>query len=141
MTFASLLPVVLIAAVATSATTTPLRLALAAGTVLATAIPFTLMGLAIGYALPIKAALAVAQLVFFPLAFGGGLLSAPGQAPGWVEVIAPYLRTRGAVELMWATVGEFTVNRTAIAMLVVWTVAMAGLAAWAYRRDEGRRFR
>ena len=78
MTFVSLLPVVAIAAFATEATTTPLRLALAAGTVLVVALPFTLMGLAIGYALPPKAALAVAQVIFFPLAFGGGLLSAPG---------------------------------------------------------------
>ena len=39
----------------------------------------------------------VAQVVFFPLAFGGGLMSAPGDAPGFVETIAPYLPTRGAV--------------------------------------------
>ncbi len=140
MTFVSLIPVVAIAAIATEATTPPLRLALAAGAVLVVALPFTLMGLAIGYALPPKAALAVAQVIFFPLAFGGGLLSAPGQAPGWVEVIAPYLPTRGAVELMWASVGNYTMDTTALAMLGVWTVAMAGLAAWAYRRDEGNRF-
>jgi ABC-2 type transport system permease protein len=95
MTFVSLVPVVAIAAIATEATTPPLRLALAAGAVLVVALPFTLMGLAIGYALPPKAALAVAQVIFFPLAFDGGLLSAPGQAPGWVEVIASYLPTRG----------------------------------------------
>ena len=141
MTFLSLLPVVAIAAIATAATTSPVRLGLAAGTVLVVALPFTLMGLAIGYALPSKAALAVAQVVFFPLAFGGGLLSAPGRAPGWVEVISPYLPTRGAVELMWATVGDYRVQTTAMVMLGVWTVAMAALAAWAYRRDEGNRFR
>ena len=60
------------------------------------------MGLAIGYSLPSKAAIVVAQVIFFPLAFGGGLLSAPGDAPGFIETIAPYLPTRGAVELMWA---------------------------------------
>jgi ABC-2 type transport system permease protein len=98
------------------------------------------MGLAIGYALPVKAALAVAQVLFFPLAFGGGLMSAPGGAPGFVEAIAPYLPTRGAVELMWAAVGDFTPQSTSLVMLGVWTVAMAALATWAYRRDEGRRF-
>lgn len=115
--FASFLPVVAIAAIATAATASPMELAL-----------------------PSKAALAVAQLLFFPLAFCGGLLSAPGEAPGWVEAIAPYLPTRGAVELMWAAVGDFTPDRTALLMLVSWTVAMAVLAVWAYRRDEGRRF-
>ena len=141
MVLISLAPVVLIAALLTEATTTAVRFVLGIGTVLAISIPFTLMGLFIGYSMPMKAALAVAQVVFFPLAFGGGLLSAPGQAPGWVETIAPYLPTRGAVELMWATVGEFTVDTTAMVMLGVWTVVMAGLAAWAYRRDEGHRFR
>lgn len=141
MTFLSLLPVVVIAALFTQATTTAARLALAAGTVIVIAVPFTLMGLAIGYLLPIKAALAVAQIIFFPLAFGGGLLSAPGQAPGWVEAIAPYLPTRGAVELMWATVGEYSVDALSITALGLWTVMLGALAVWAYRRDEGRRFR
>jgi ABC-2 type transport system permease protein len=140
MTYVALVPVVLIAALLTEATTTPVRFLTAIGTVAATAVPFTLMGLFIGYLLPMKAALAVAQVVFFPLAFGGGLLSAPGEAPGWVETIAPYLPTRGAVELMWATVGEFTPDPTALMMLGVWTVVFGALAVWAYRRDEGRRF-
>jgi ABC-2 type transport system permease protein len=141
LTYVALVPVVLIAAFLTEATTTPVRFVTAIGTVAATAVPFTLMGLFIGYLLPMKAALAVAQLVFFPLAFGGGLLSAPGEAPGWVEAIAPYLPTRGAVELMWATVGDFTPDATALGMLGVWTVVFGGLSVWAYRRDEGRRFR
>jgi ABC-2 type transport system permease protein len=78
MTYIALVPVVLIAAFLTAATTTPVRFLTAIGTVAVTAVPFTLMGLFIGYLLPMKAALAVAQVVFFPLAFGGGLLSAPG---------------------------------------------------------------
>ncbi|MDG4827930.1 ABC transporter permease [Solwaraspora sp. WMMD1047] len=141
MTFISLVPVVVIAAVATEATITPLRFLLAAAIVPVVAIPFTLMGLAIGYALPSKAAVVVAQLVFFPLAFGGGLLSQPDQAPGFIETIAPYLPTRGAVELMWAAVGDYSVNVTSLTMLGVWIAVFAGLAGWAYRRDEGRRFR
>ena len=102
--------------------------------------PFTLLGLAIGYSLPSKAAIVVAQVVFFPLAFGGGLLSAPGDAPGFIEAIAPYLPTRGAVELMWAAVGDWRPDPLALAMLGVWIVLLAAVAGWAYRRDEGRRF-
>jgi ABC-2 type transport system permease protein len=141
LTFVSLTPVVVIAAVATEATIAPQRLALAAGTVVLIAIPFTLMGLTIGYSLPSKAAIAVAQVLFFPLAFAGGLLSAPGEAPGWVELIAPYVPTRGAVELMWTTVGRFPVDPVAMISFAGWTVALAAAAVWAYRRDEGRRFR
>jgi ABC-2 type transport system permease protein len=51
------------------------------------------------------------------------------------------LPTRGGVELMWAAVGDFRPNPLSPVMLAVWTVAMAALAAWAYRRDEGNRFR
>ncbi|HEX6967235.1 MAG TPA: ABC transporter permease [Micromonosporaceae bacterium] len=140
MMFVSLLPVVLIAAVATEASVTVGGFLAAAGTVVLITVPFALMGLAIGYALPSKAALAVAQVLFFPMAFGGGLMSPPGDAPKIIEVVAPYLPTRGAVELMWAAVGDFPVRPLSLLMLVVWTAAMGALAVWAYRRDEGRRF-
>lgn len=135
-----IIPVVIIAAVGTEATITSGGLLAGLGSVVLISIPFTLMGLAIGYALPSKAALAVAQVLFFPLAFGGGLLSAPGSAPGFIEIIAPYLPTRGAVELMWAAVGDFKPNPVSLIALAGWIVVLAVLAVWAYRRDEGRRF-
>ncbi|AGZ38596.1 ABC transporter permease [Actinoplanes friuliensis] len=137
---ASLLPVVVIAAVATEATITLGGFLAAVGAVIVISVPFTLMGLAIGYSLPAKAAIVVAQVLFFPLAFGGGLMTAPGSAPGFVETIAPYLPTGGAARLMWAAVGDFPFDLASTAALVAWTVAFAGVAAWAYRRDEGRRF-
>ncbi|GII90428.1 ABC transporter permease [Sinosporangium siamense] len=139
-TLLSMVPIVAVAATLTEATTTPPRLLLAAGTLVVVSVPFTLMGLAIGYTLPSKAALAVAQVVFFPFAFGGGLMSAPGQAPGFVEAVAPFLPTRGSVELMWAAVAGYPVDPLAMAMLAVWIVATAALAVWGYRRDEGRRY-
>ncbi|RIV36126.1 ABC transporter permease [Micromonospora radicis] len=140
VSYLSLIPLVVIAATLTSARIEPAAFLLALATVTVISVPFTLMGLAIGYALPSKAAIVVAQLVFFPLAFGGGLLSAPDQAPGFIEAIAPYLPTRGAVELMWAAVGGYSVNPLSLVMLGVWVVVLAALAGWAYRRDEGRRF-
>lgn len=136
----SLLPVIVIAALLTEATITPLAFVTAAGLTAVVAIPFILMGLAIGYSLPQKAAIVVAQVLFFPLAFAGGLMTAPGQAPGFVEHLAPYLPTGGAVRLMWATVGDYPFNAGSIVSLIAWTIALAGLAVWAYRRDEGRRF-
>jgi ABC-2 type transport system permease protein len=136
----SLVPVVIIAAVLTAATVTPLAFVAALGATFVIAVPFILMGLAIGYALPAKAAIVVAQLLFFPLAFGGGLMTAPGSAPGFVEDLAPYLPTGGAARLMWAAVGDFPFDLSSTLALVGWTVALAGVAVWAYRRDEGRRF-
>ncbi|MEV0152916.1 ABC transporter permease [Micromonospora sp. NPDC050686] len=140
LTYLAMLPVVVIAAVATAARVSPVQFLLGAVGVAAVSVPFTLLGLAIGYSLPSKAAIVVAQVIFFPLAFGGGLLSGPDDAPGFVKVIAPYLPSRGAVELMWAAVTDWRPDPVALGMLGVWIVALAGLAGWAYRRDEGRRF-
>ncbi|WP_319459707.1 ABC transporter permease [Micromonospora sp. RTP1Z1] len=140
LTYGSMLPVVVIAAVATPARVTPVEFLLGAVAVAVVSVPFTLMGLAIGYSLPSKAAIVVAQIIFFPLAFGGGLLSSPNDAPGFIKAIAPYLPTRGAVELMWAATNDWRLNPLSVAMLGVWIVALATVAVWAYRRDEGRRF-
>ncbi|MGN9763687.1 ABC transporter permease [Micromonospora sp. SD12] len=140
LTYLSLIPVVVIGATLTEARISAPAFLLALATVTVISVPFTLLGLAIGYSMPSKAAIVVAQVVFFPLAFGGGLLSAPDQAPGFVEAVAPFLPTRGAVELMWAATGDYPVNPLSMVMLGVWVVLLAVLAGWAYRRDEGRRF-
>jgi ABC-2 type transport system permease protein len=136
----SLIPVIVIAALLTAATVTPGAFVAALAATFVIAVPFTLMGLAIGYALPSKAAIVVAQLLLLPLAFGGGLMTAPGGAPGFVEGLAPYLPTGGAARLMWAAVGDFPLDVSSLVALAGWTVALAGVAVWAYRRDEGRRF-
>ncbi|MFX4294649.1 ABC transporter permease [Streptomyces bohaiensis] len=140
MMMVSLVPVVIIAALFTPATLSFGAFVLAIGTVLLVSLPFTMMGLAIGYSMSTKAALAIVQLIFLPLAFGGGLMSTPGDEPGFIQTIAPYVPTRGAVELMWAVVGDHQVNPTSVVSLAVWTVLFGSLAVLAYRRDEGRRF-
>jgi ABC-2 type transport system permease protein len=136
----AILPVLVIAALFTKATVTPAGLLLGIGALLVASVPFTLMGLFIGYTLPSKAAIAVAQVVFFPMAFGGGLMSDPLDAPAFIQVIAPYLPSRGGVEVVWAATGDFTPRTLTMVMLGVWTVVCLVLAVWAYRRDEGRRF-
>jgi ABC-2 type transport system permease protein len=136
----SLIPTVIIAALLTAATVTAPAFLAALGVTFVIAVPFILMGLSIGYALPAKAAIVVAQVLFIPLAFGGGLMTAPGSAPGFVEDLAPYLPTGGAARLMWAAVGDFPFDLSSMLAFVGWTVALAGVAVWAYRRDEGRRF-
>jgi ABC-2 type transport system permease protein len=84
--------------------------------------------------------MAVVQLTFFPLAFAGGLFSGAGQAPGFIETIAPYVPTRGAVELMWAAVGDYRLNPVTLISFAVWTLVLGALAVYGHRRDEGERF-
>ena len=139
MTF-SLLPVVLIAWLLTAATLSPLSFLTAIMVTFIISVPFIFMGLAIGYSLPPKAAVVVAQVLFFPLAFAGGLMTEPGNAPGFVQDLAPYLPTGASVRLMWAAVGDYPLALGSVLSLMAWIVALGGVALWAYRRDEGRRF-
>ncbi|WP_433373184.1 ABC transporter permease [Actinoplanes sp. CA-142083] len=136
----SLLPVVLIAWLFTAASLSTLSFLTAFFATFIISVPFILMGLAIGYSVPPKAAVVVAQVLFFPLAFGGGLMTAPGGAPGFVEDLAPYLPTGASVRLMWAAVGDYPLQIGSVLSLIAWIVVLGGVALWAYRRDEGRRF-
>lgn len=140
MTAIGIVPVLLVAALLTEAVVTPARLLLGLGALLVASIPFQLLGLFIGYALPAKAAIAVVQLTLFPMAVGGGLFMNPLDAPAFIELVAPFLPSRGAVELVWAAVGHGTPGTLSMAMFGLWTLAAGALAVWAYRRDEGRRF-
>jgi ABC-2 type transport system permease protein len=136
----SLTPVVVIAALFTPASLSGTEFLAAIGATAVISLPFILMGLGVGYSLPQKAAIVVAQVLFLPLAFGGGLMGGPDWQPGFVGTIAPYLPTGGAVRLMWAAVGDYPFEWASAASLIGWTVALGGIAVWAFRRDEGRRF-
>ncbi|MBF8190562.1 ABC transporter permease [Nonomuraea sp. K274] len=136
----SVVPVLLVTAVFTEATITPARLLLALGALIVGGIPIMLMGMFVGFLLSSKAAIAVSQVLFFPLAILGGLLMPPQLLPDFVEVVSPYVPTRGAAELIWwASVGQRP-DTVALVLLAAWTVLLAVAAGWAYRRDEGRRF-
>jgi ABC-2 type transport system permease protein len=136
----SVIPVLLVAAFFTEAAITPLRLLLGLGVLVAGGIPFMLLGLFIGFMLTAKAAIAVSQLLFFPLAILGGLLLPPQILPDFIEAVSPYTPARGAAELLWWAIAGNDPNVTALIALAGWTVVAAAGAAWAYRRDEGRRF-
>ncbi|MEV0383962.1 ABC transporter permease [Nonomuraea sp. NPDC050643] len=136
----SVVPVLLVAVFFTEATITLPRLLLGLVALIAGVIPFALIGLFIGYLLTAKAAIAVSQILFFPMAILGGLLLPPTILPAFIQVISPYVPTRGVAELLWAITSGTTPDTVALIMLAVWTVVAAAAATWAYRRDEGRRF-
>ncbi|GII00283.1 ABC transporter permease [Planobispora takensis] len=140
MTLIGIVPVLIVAALFTEATVTPVRFLLGFLALMLASAPFQLLGLFIGYALPSKAAIAVVQLTLFPMAVGGGLLTNPVDPPAFIDAVAPFLPSRGAVELVWAALGYGTPDTLALVMFGVWTAVAAVLAAWAYRRDEGDRF-
>lgn len=86
------------------------------------------------------AALAVAQVLLLPLAFGGGLFLPPEAFPSWLDAVSRVLPTRAGRDLLVGATTGADVGLTTLLVLAGWTVVAFALAGWAYRRDEGRRF-
>ena len=126
--------------------TTPLRLeagqALRVAIALALgAIPFAGLGVAIGYSVKARSAVPVANLIYLPLAFAGGLWVPPHRLPEAVQQISPYLPTRMFGEIAWAAVDGRAAPAEAAGGLAAYGALFLGLAAWRYRREERLRYR
>lgn len=125
--------------------TTPVSLNMPQGMALAAAllvgsIPFALLGFAIGYLASPKAALPIANLLFLSLAYLGAMWTGPGSLPDGIRALSLALPTRQWMEILWAPLRE-TVPLLAVLGLLVWGTVFALVATWAYRRDDGQRFR
>ncbi len=140
MMVVSVIPVLVIAALFTEATITAPRLLLGVAAVLVSSVPFMLIGLFIGFAMPSKAAIAVSQILFFPLAILGGLLMPLQIMPAFVDTVSRFVPSRGAGELVWWAAAGVEPEVLPLVTLGVWTLVSGAAAVWAYRRDEGRRF-
>jgi len=139
--YTALVPPVLIGVFLTTATLTGVQELGAAAMVVGVAVPFTLLGLAIGYSMSTKAALAVVQCVLFPLAFAGGLFMPPEVFPPWLDAFSQALPSRAARDLVVQVPTGIEGSAYALPVLLAWTAVFAALAVWAVRTDEGRRFR
>lgn len=91
--------------------------------------------------MPSKAAIAVAQVLLLPLAFGGGLFLPPETFPAWLDAVSVWLPTRAGRELVVPAAIGGGVSPLAVAVLLGWSAVAGAAAVWAYRRDEGRRYR
>ncbi len=136
-----LLPLVLIAWLFTDATVTGGRLVAGVLVIAAAALPFLLLGMAVGYSMSAKAALPVVQVLLFPLAFAGGLFMPPEAFPDWLDGLSTALPSRAGRDLLVQALTGDPAPATSVPVLVAWGALFAALAVWAYRRDEGRRFR
>ena len=136
-----LVPLVLLAWLLTAATLAPSRLAPTVAALLLAGVPLFGIGISIGYTLSTNAALAVAQLLLLPLAFGGGLFLPPETFPGWLDAVSTWLPTRAGRDLVVTASTGVGLPGTTLLVLAAWIVITGSLAVWAYRRDEGRRFR
>ncbi|WP_299537448.1 ABC transporter permease [uncultured Streptomyces sp.] len=141
MTVLGTIPLVLVAMAGTEAEASPADVALGFGALLLAVIPFALFMLAVGYAVNpylVNMLTSVAPLLLVVL---GGLLADPTDTGGFIGTVAPYIPIRGAAELVWAAVSDYSPRPVSLISQGVWTVVLAFVAHRAYRADEGRRFR
>jgi len=104
------------------------------------AVPFALLGIALGYWASPRGALPVANILYLVLAFAGGLWTTPANLPTSVASVSPLIPTRQFGNVLWgATEGRLWRPQDWL-LLLAWSAVFAALAAWGYRRDEGRRY-
>jgi ABC-2 type transport system permease protein len=134
----------LLVAVAALATTDaglpPSRWIALAGALALGSIPFALLGIALGYWASPRSALPVANVLYLVLSFLGALWTTPEHLPSSLEAISPLVPTRQFGNVLWgAAEGRIWPPRDWL-LLLGWACAFALLAAWGYRRDEGKRY-
>jgi len=141
MSLLALVPLLLVGGLLTAATATPGQLVLGLLAIAVASLPFALLGICVGYSMSMKAAIAVIQVTFFALAFGGGLFLPPILFPDWLNAISQFLPSRMARDfVIWAVEGGDLAPLTWIGLLV-WVLGLLALALVLFRRDEGRRYR
>ncbi|UPO76075.1 ABC transporter permease [Arthrobacter sp. Helios] len=117
------------------------RVPLAVAVWLLCGLPFLCLGLLIGYLCTSKVAIAVTQVVFFPLAFAGGMMLPPEIFSPGLDLFSRFLPSRAARDLSVSALSGEPFEATAVICFLAWTAVLAAGAIWANRRDQGRRFR
>ena len=137
----AILPVIVIGGLFTAADASLPRIVAGLGALAISALPFMFIGICIGYSMPMKAAIAVVQIVMFALAFAGGLFLPPILFADWLDTMSKFLPSRQAREfVIWAVEGGRLEPWVWIGILA-WTAVTLALALVLFRRDEGLRYR
>lgn len=109
------------------------------GVLVAGALPFCALGLAIGTLAGPNSAPAIVNLINLPLAFLGGLWIPLAALPAPLAHVAFWLPTYHLGQLALATIGAGTgAPFVHVAFLGAYAAAFLALAAYGWRRDEGK---
>ena len=105
------------------------------------AIPFALMGICLGLAVNSRTVLPLANLVYLPLSFAGGLWMPPNILPTAVQEISVYLPTRMYGEILWAAILSKEIAQKHILGLSLYTAVFLVLAIYLFRKLQEQSFR
>ncbi len=110
------------------------------GVCILSAIPAALMAVTLGYVASSRAAVALANLIFLPLAYLGGLWIPPMQFPATIETISTYTPTRHMAELAWHAVSGASLPVESLLAIGAYTLLFGATATLAAARDRAKRF-
>jgi ABC-2 type transport system permease protein len=133
--------VVVVAVVVTPVSLSPTAWLGLAAALVAGAAPFALLGVAIGYWAPPRAALPIANVLYLVLSYAGGLWFRPERLPRLVAAVSPLLPTHAFADVLAAAALGAVPPWRQCGALGGFAVFFGFLAAWGYRRDELRRYR
>ena len=105
------------------------------------AIPFALLGICLGLLVNSQAILPVANLVYLPLSFAGGLWMPPNILPTAIQKISEYLPTRMYGEIIWASVLKREVDHKYVYGLLTYGIVFLLAAFFLSKKEEEKSFR
>jgi ABC-2 type transport system permease protein len=102
-------------------------------------IPFSALGLAVGFAAGPNSAPGIVNLLHLPGAFLGGLWMPLDVLPRALQNVAPFFPQYHLGQLALTTIGQSDLPEPAwnVLCLAAWTLVSIGLAALAFKRDQG----
>jgi ABC-2 type transport system permease protein len=105
-------------------------------------VPFGLAGIALGYWLPPRSAMPIANIVFIPLIVVGFLWRRPPHDfPKAADLASQLTPTRSWAEVLDSvSTRDHPLPLHHVAALVAWAAVSFALAWWGYGRDEGEQF-
>jgi ABC-2 type transport system permease protein len=120
----------------------PATWAALAGILVAGALPFCAMGLALGYLAGPNSAPAIVNLIYLPMAFASGLWLPIQILPRFFKALAPWLPPYHYAQLALKTVGADQGRSIAlhVAYLVGFTALCLVVARLGFRRDEDKTY-
>lgn len=104
------------------------------------ALPFGTLGFMIGYWVSPRASVPLANLIYLPMAYAGGLWAPLESLPPAVAQVAPFLPTYRYGQLVWRAVMGQPWRAEDWIILLLCALLFGALALIGHRRDEGRQY-
>lgn len=107
---------------------------------LAGALPFALLGATVGYAADARSVVPIANLIYLPLSFAGGLWLPPQALPDLIQKISIYLPSRLFGEIVWAVFSKQPIQGSDLWGLLSYTSIFAISAVILFKRCQEQEY-